>query len=206
MLERCGALAQVELADPAPPDAGLCLSELQPASAMVIAGWDEMVHEEVRAALAALGLPDEPPGPGSAAADAASLVAWLGPRRWLAITERDDAAAALATAVSGDCRVGWHCARAWLRLSGPAAEALLDAEAPVDLRATAFPDGAATQTLVSQVDTLVHARTREPAPAFDLLVGRSFAAHFARDLAHAAALEGTGLRIAPAGGQGVAAT
>ena len=205
MLERRGALAELKSADgmavAAHADATLRLQEIQPAAAWLIVGWDSTIEAHARAAVDALGLPGgDPPGPLEAASDAHSLVAWLGPRRWLAITNDGVRGAGLCAAVPPEHRVEWRCARSWLQLSGAAAQSLLDGELPVDLRPSVFPDGAATQTVLGEVDMLVHARTRAPVPAFDLLPGRSFAAHLARDLGHAAALEGLALRVAPAGG------
>lgn len=155
------------------------LRELPVAGAMLILGWDGTCGGDVSTAAAVLGLGEHD---GHARGDGVSLLAPLAPGRWLAATTTPAAATALRRELTPAHRIDLDSAHTWLRLSGPEADSALARELPIDLREQAFPKGRSAQSVVAQVDVLVHALQRGPEPAFDLLVSRSYAVHLVTHL------------------------
>jgi len=115
-----------------------------------------------------LGLPAEP-NRIARAEDARAI--WLGPDRWLVVSQ-DDAAPLLARYAPEAHDVSDQFAV--LDIAGPSARRLLAAACGLDLHPAAFPEGIAAQTLGAHVDVLLY---RIGADAFRLHVDRSVARH-----------------------------
>ena len=118
-----------------------------------------------------------------------------GPASWLLLT--DDAAAdwpaTLADRLAGIAGVvDQSSGYAVLRLSGPAARALLQRGPFIDLHADAFGPGAAAVTLIAHIGVILW--QRDAAPTFEIALFRSFADSFWHWLETAAA--GAGLTLA----------
>ncbi len=113
----------------------------------------------------------------------------LGPDEWLLCGPQSEAAqitgdvqAALAGLRYALVDVG-H-ARVALSVSGPGAAGAINGGCALDLSPLAFPAGTATRTLLGKAEIIL-ARW-DPAPAFEIECGRSFAA-YVRDFLHDAA-------------------
>ncbi len=197
MLERRSPLEGIDAPEPA--GTSLSLRARAVAGAWLTVGWDSAaVDAQAAVAASSLGL-KQAPAVCRAQHTRSTLLARLSPLRHLAVTTSSREAAALAQALDPAQSVDWRCARAWLQLSGAAARALLDAEVPVDLRASAFPTGTVVQSVLGQMDVLIHAAAvTDVEPAFDLLVGRSFARHLAEYLSDAARVDDLTLSVSAA--------
>lgn len=105
------------------------------------------------------------PGPNAVTRHGNTAILWLGPRSWLVIGERVDAAGGVAFDVSAS-RVAWT----W---RGPEAVLVINKHCPLDLRASACAPGTCAQSVLGQVNALLY---RHLAPdAFTVMVARSFA-------------------------------
>lgn len=121
---------------------------------------------------AALGL--DLPGPGRTADSAGLRLLWSGRAAWLALGDAT-LPARLAEALAGLAAVADQSdSHAGLRLSGADARAVLARLCPLDLGSAAFPDGATARTELAHMA----AQITRAGEAFELLVLRSFAAHF----------------------------
>ncbi len=155
-----------------PADARLRVMPAGPATRFLLRG----AAASARAACAALGL--DPPTAINRAAGAPALGAVrLGPDEWLLIAaEADDAALAekLRAALAGQPHslVEVSQRQDGLVLDGPLAATALSSGCPLDLRAAAFPVGAATRTLFHKAEIVLW---RTEAARFHLEIARSFA-------------------------------
>jgi len=161
--------------------AGVVLAEVSVAAAWNVQGdpshasFTDAVQRQFGLAL--------PLAPGGTTRTGALTALWLGPTSWLLIAGNaspsneftamrdalNDAGGALFDVSAS--RVGWT-------LSGPRAADVLAKGCPLDVHPRAFPVGACAQSVYGHINVLI-ARHRE-APAFTLLVARSFA----RDMWH----------------------
>jgi sarcosine oxidase subunit gamma len=168
--------------------AGLRLAEcafLATASIAVRAGQGA----ELAARLAATHGVALPPRPGCAEAGPVTLV-WTGPGQWLALRAGLDGAARfgfardLATGLAGVASVtDLTGARAVLRLSGPAAVAVLRKLVPIDVEEESFPLGAAAVTLTGHIGVTLW----RAADGYRIACYRSFGGSLAHAVLEAAA-------------------
>lgn len=145
---------------------------------------------DMAARLFGLALPMQP-NTSSRSDDAALL--WLGPTSWLYVASPDparpafddlrgalnDAGAALFDVSSS--YVAWSVA-------GPAAARVLNRGCPLDLHPDAFPAGHCAQSVLGHLTALLH--RPDDAPAFIVIVARSYAREAQEFLRAAAATEG----------------
>jgi sarcosine oxidase subunit gamma len=128
----------------------------------------------------------------------------LAPRAWVAITPALEAAAPLATRMADALRdAGGHAVELSdghqsLRVSGPAAAALIGQGCALDLDAAATPPGTATRTAIARMPAILHRVDRDE---FLLHVDRSYAQQFwdwfgcgVRETAALAAVPGAAIR------------
>ena len=147
-----------------------------------------------------LGLPAEP----NRATGRDPVLMRLAPRGWVAITPALATAAPLAARMTDALRdAGGHAvelsdAHQSLRVSGPAAAALLGQGCALDLDAAVTPEGAATRTAIARMPAILHRVARDE---FMLHVDRSFAQQFwdwfgcgVREAAALAAVPGAAIR------------
>jgi sarcosine oxidase subunit gamma len=105
------------------------------------------------------------PGPNAVARHEGTTMLWLGPRSWLVIGERADAAGGVAFDVSAS-RVAWT-------LTGPEAALVINRHCPLDLRPSAFAPGTCAQSVLGQVNALLYRHLASD--GFTVMVARSFA-------------------------------
>ncbi|WP_347310652.1 sarcosine oxidase subunit gamma [Defluviimonas sp. SAOS-178_SWC] len=149
---------------------GVALSELRPAritSVAPLAGKERAVGT----ALKVLGLGW--PSPGKSVTKGAATCLWTG--RGQAFLIGTDPEGLSGIAALTDQSDGW----ARMRLAGPGAEAVLARLVPLDLRAEAFPVGAAAR---SGLNHMMMVLARVDADRFDILVFRSMAASAVHEL------------------------
>lgn len=135
----------------------------------------------------ALGSP-LPDGACRSARHAGGGVLWLGPDEWL-ITAPPEQGGSLAASLE-DALASLHHALVdvseryvGVMITGARAADVLAAGCPIDLHPRGFPAGSATRTLVGKAEVIL--LRRDDAPAFELLVGRSFAPYLWRFLVNA---------------------
>jgi len=135
-------------------------------------------HPDATAAISdALGiaLPTRP----KTVAETETLAAlWLGPEDWLLVgaSENPADAAALIAAVEAaptadKSAVDVSDRFVAVAVEGPAAEAVLSACCPQDLRLRSFPVGAASRSLFQKIDVIIWRRSET---GFEIYCGRSF--------------------------------
>lgn len=152
----------------------LLLAPCAPAARFVLRGGAD-VAARAGAAFGAM-----PPAEACRAASTGERAAlWLGPDEWLLLAPRaeedaveDALRGALASVPHALVRVSDR--HAALTASGPRAEALLAAGCPLDLDATAFPEGMCTRTLLAKAEVVLW---RHRAASFRIEVRRSFATY-----------------------------
>lgn len=136
--------------------------------------------DTIAAAGTALGL-ELPTRPKTSARQGGVSALWLGPDEWLIVDEREAAeslaaldgplAEALA-AVSGIAVVDISHRNVGIVVDGPAAEAVVAAGCPQDIRPVSFPVGACSRTVLSKAEIVLW-RTGEQ--RFEIECWRSFA-------------------------------
>lgn len=154
---------------------GVTLRELPHArvtSVAPLAGKDRAVGT----ALKALGLGW--PAPGRSVAKGAASCLWTGRGQAFLIGADPDGLAGIAALT--DQSDGW----ARMRLDGAGAETVLARLVPLDLRAAAFPVGAAARTGLNHMMMVL---SRAETESFDLLVFRSMAASAVHELSQSMA-------------------
>ncbi|MBK9080960.1 MAG: sarcosine oxidase subunit gamma [Rhizobiales bacterium] len=166
-----------------PAGPGFALAIAPPAARFILRGDAEVAE----AAGAAFGLAI-PRASGAASAREGRAALWLGPDEWLLIAEGEDGAS-LARALGAALADRPHSLvdvsqrQIGLEASGPLARRALTAGCPLDLRDGAFPDGAATRTMLAKSEIVLWRR----APArYRIEVWRSFADYAASFLEEAA--------------------
>lgn len=131
-----------------------------------------------------LALPTRPKT--SASVDGLSAL-WLGPDEWLVLGDDDAAAAeplpARLAGVDGVSVVDVSHRNVAIAVEGPAAEAVIAAGCPQDIRPGSFPVGAASRTILSKAEIVLW-RTGEQ--RFEIECWRSFADYAWAFLAEAA--------------------
>ncbi len=133
------------------------------------------------------------PADASAGAGQARAALWLGPDEWLVLgpdASTDDAASMLPAlaAIDGASAVDVSHRNLALRVEGPAAEAVIAAGCPQDLRLARFPVGACSRTVLTKAEIVLW-RTGET--TFEIECWRSFADYvwgFLEDAARAPAV------------------
>lgn len=170
MADRVSALA--DLAAPAlAADAGAVLAELRPAAIAQVTAWPDTAKETSTAIGDLFGLT---PGPvGSFVENGPVTVIALAPGRTLLVSENDDIASALSTALSASqaAVTDLSHARTMFRLTGEAAAEILGKGLAIDLHESVFAPREAAQSVIHHMDVLV---IRHEDDVFDLMVFRSF--------------------------------
>lgn len=136
-------------------------------------------HPDATAALGtAIGL-SLPTRPKTVTETETLAALWLGPEDWLIVGASgnpDEAAeliAALGAAPTPDVSAVDVSDRfIAIAVEGPAAEAVLSAGCPQDLRLRSFPVGAASRSLMQKIDVIIWRRSET---GFEVYCGRSFA-------------------------------
>lgn len=103
----------------------------------------------------------------------------LRPTRYYVVTNSAQAAAELPALFAAPMVIACSQQRTWFVLEGPSVRTMLDRLTPIDLRASAFPDGATASGQIGQIDVMLHARADG---AFDLFPLRSYAEALAQTL------------------------
>ena len=190
-IERATGLDRLRPVPGGPADAGVRLSE-RPHRAKINLrgdGEDEAFRQAVAEAIGAA----LPTAANTADNSGDVTVLWLGPDDWLVTAPpgaEGDLAARLAQAVDGR-----HAAvvdvtdnATTIRIAGPAARTVLAKGCPLDLHPRAFGPGRVAQSVVAQVEVILHQVVGDDGaagPAFDLTVRRSFAEYLWQILADA---------------------
>ncbi len=156
--------------------AGVSLSEHRPRAMLHLAGPPEdpgfraVLRDGVGVAL--------PSAPNRVATGGGASALWLAPGRWLIVSERhapEELEHSLSSAFAGlsgaanDVTSG----RTVIRIAGPKARDLLAKGCPLDLHPGYFGAGHCAQSLMGQINVLLHAVMGE---RIDLYVTRGFAA------------------------------
>ena len=178
-IERAAGLDRLRPVPGGPADAGVRLSEWPHRAKINLRGDGDAFRQAVAEAIGA-ALPS--------AANTANngddvTVLWLGPDEWLITAPpgaEGDLGTRLAQAVDGH-----HAAvvdvtdnATTIRIAGPAARTALAKGCSLDLHPRAFGPGRVAQSVVAQVDVILHQVAGDDGaagPAFDLIVRRSFA-------------------------------
>lgn len=175
-----------------PGDAGLILCE-RPHRGKVGLRGDPADRAFLDAVAGTLGFA-LPLVPNTVAEGEDTVALWLGPNEWLLVVTPYEGTP-LAEDLDGALD-GLHAgatvltdSRTVIGLRGPAARDVLAKGCPLDLHPAAFPAGTCAQSLVGQVDVLLH--LHRDGARFDLYVLRSYADHLWRWLEDAGAEFGT---------------
>ncbi|HLX30129.1 MAG TPA: sarcosine oxidase subunit gamma family protein [Casimicrobiaceae bacterium] len=122
-----------------------------------------------------------------------ALAMWLGPASWLVLSDasadtRDFDAARKALNDAGGALFDVSASHVAWMIGGAVASRVLNRLCPLDLHPSAFPPGAAKQSLLGHIHALYY--RPHDAPAFVVIVARSFSGDAARELREAAQSEG----------------
>ena len=120
------------------------------------------------------------PGPNAVTRGDGMAILWLGPRSWLVLADTVDASGGVAFDVSAS-RVAWT-------LRGEEARIVVNKHCPLDLRLSAFAQGACAQSVFGQVNVLLYRHVASD--GFTLMVARSFAHDVRHQLESSAAQYG----------------
>jgi sarcosine oxidase subunit gamma len=166
----------------------LAVSEMPLETKIMVRGRDA-TPALVQAVTTALGTPPPTVRNTVAAADTRAIL-WLGPGEWRVVAPPDEAPVVLAALRAAVPRtlaavVDVSDSYTTIRLVGPSARTVLTQGCPLDLHPRAFRAGQCAQSLLGEVDVLLH--LRDDAPTIDLQVRWSHAAHLWTWLAIAAA-------------------
>jgi len=170
MADRLSALANLS-APPTTEGAGATLAELRPAAIALVAAWPDTAEDTGKMIGELFG---EAPGPvGTFVENDPVTMITTAPGRTVLISESDDLASALSTALpaSQAAVTDLSHARTMLRLTGDTAAEILGKGLAIDLHTSVFAPGRAAQSVIHHMDVLVIRREDE---VFDLLVFRSF--------------------------------
>lgn len=201
MIERRSALAaHPMIARPAQASASagrmapLVLSERRPLALLQVSAFAPDVAEAGAALSAMLGLPL--PASHRLSGDSRSSLRAVGPGVWLVVGQVDalpQAAALRATLAAHASVVDLSHARCALQLRGAAAARTLNKHCGLDLDASVFPSGSATNTRLGHIG--MHLARIDDLPTFELLVFRGYA-EFAFDALCESAAE-FGFKVEP---------
>lgn len=193
MIERRSALAAHSMMAPtaqASASAGrmapLVLSERRGLTLLQVSAFAPHVQDAGAALSAALGLPL--PAGHRLSGDSRSSLRTVGPGVWLVVGQVDTLpqAAALREALATHASVvDLSHARCALQLRGAAAARTLNKHCSLDLDASVFPSGSATNTRLGHVG--MHLARIDDLPTFELLVFRGYAEFVFDALCEAAA-------------------
>ena len=137
------------------------------------------------------------PSAGRALFGNAGGLVWSSPGQWLVVGAAESSLADLPTRLAGLASVTDQSdGRALVRISGPAARAVLAKGLSIDLHPSAFAAGSAAVTSVAHIS--VQLWQADEAPTFVLAVPRGFAGSFWSWLTAAAAEYGYDVRLAAA--------
>jgi sarcosine oxidase subunit gamma len=162
-------------------DAALHLTDLPPCTRLILRGRTAAIQ----AATTPLGFA-LPQDPCRAVSNADRSALWLGPDEWLILAPPSDpVAATLSQALQPHphALVNVSQRHAAIELTGPAAPDVLNAGCPLDLRATAFPTGMCTRSVLAKSEIVLWRTTTD---TFRLEIIRSFAPYVRRFLLEAA--------------------
>jgi sarcosine oxidase, subunit gamma len=155
------------------------------AEAPIVVAWN--VQGEPKGLNLEISLPTRP---NTIAERGSTLSLWLGPRSWLLLMQDAGggfAAARDAVNAQGGALFDVSASRVAFTVRGVDAAQVLAKSCPLDFNARAFPAGTCAQSLFGRVNALYY--RLDEAPAFTLLIARSFAREAWRRLrASAAAL------------------
>ncbi|HEY9055528.1 MAG TPA: sarcosine oxidase subunit gamma [Aurantimonas sp.] len=142
--------------------------------------------QSLKAVEAKLGLA-LPTRPKTSASEGGMSALWIGPDEWLVLADDASAAAeplpARLAGVAGISVVDVSHRNVAIAVEGPAAEAVIAAGCPQDIRLGGFPVGAASRTILSKAEIVLW-RTGEQ--RFEIECWRSFADYVWTFLAEAA--------------------
>ena len=147
--------------------AGVEIVPLSPAERLSLRAPAESIASLSRA----LGL-SLPQKPKTSSAKGSRLALWLGPDEWLVLDdEGTDLPVAIAKAKRLHSAVDISHRNVAIAVTGPAAEACLNAGCPQDLSLAAFPVGACSRTVFGKAEIVLY---RADAEAFRVECWRSF--------------------------------
>lgn len=159
--------------------AGVEIAPLPPAERVSLRAPAESIVSLSRA----LGL-TLPQKPKSSAAKGSRVALWLGPDEWLVFdAEGTDLLAACAKAKQLHSAVGVSHRNVAIAVTGPAAEACVNAGCPQDLALAAFPVGACSRTVLGKAEIVLYRTAQD---AFRVECWRSFSDYVFTLLAEAA--------------------
>ena len=194
MPDRSYPLARV-LTPSGPEDAAVTIGEVRPQAILAVSAWPDTAVRVADALTGALGVAVLKPN--RVAVGAGLLAVGLAPGRVIVFADDPASPGRIAERLSPEVAavVDLSHARVGFRLTGAAAPAVLNKGLAIDLGETAFPVGAAAQSTIAYIGTLLVHRDIH---AYDLFVYTSFAVAFAEWLQ--ASSEEFGVRIvAPVG-------
>ena len=146
-VERRSALAGREATG-----AGVTVEPLPPAERVSLRAPVEAINSLSRALGVTL-----PQKPKTSAAKGGRTALWLGPDEWLVIDEAGkDVLGDCAKAKQLHSAVGVSHRNVAISVSGPAAEACINAGCPQDLSLAAFPVGACSRTVLGKAEVILH--------------------------------------------------
>jgi len=158
---------------------GVKVEPLPPAERVSLRAPAESVASLSRALGVAL-----PQAPKTSATKGGRTALWLGPDEWLVIDETgNDVLADCAKAKQLHSAVGISHRNVAISVSGPAAEACVNAGCPQDLSLEAFPVGASTRTVLGKAEIVLY---RPAEDAFRVECWRSFSDYVFTFLSEAA--------------------
>ena len=199
-IERAAGLDRLRPVPGGPADAGVRLSERPHRAKINLRGDGDAFREAVAEAIGTA----LPTAANTANNSGDVTVLWLGPDEWL-ITAPPGAEADLVARLTGAVD-GRHAAVVdvtdnftTIRIAGPAARTALAKGCPLDLHPRAFGPGRVAQSVVAQVDVILHQVAGDDGaagPAFDLIVRRSFAEYLWQILADAGREYGVAIETA----------
>lgn len=178
---------------------GIVIREVRPRSLFQVGAWpDSAVPAREAVANATGAVPVAEPGRFAGTGD--TLVVTLAPGKHLVLSDREGLEGAVRRGLAPEqaAVVDLSHSRCGIRISGPAAAAVLAKGFALDLDPRVFPAGSAAQTTIHQIGVLVIRRSKT---VFDLFVYGSFAVAFADWLTDAAAEFGWGVSSPAAVGE-----
>lgn len=144
---------------------GIVLTLLRDLTLFQVAAWPDTLGEAGEEVRSAAGV-DAMPGPGTSATAGRNSVLRIEPLKWWIIGAE---APALASTIGATLDLSHSRTR--VRVSGPDAAALLNRFLPLDLRESAFPEGAVASSALHHVGVTLWRN----ADGYELFIPRGFA-------------------------------